>query len=321
MYVKYCGTVMPSVDNHEMLPELTEEEKQHAAKQRLRSDKISSLMGRCLLKGWRMLDESCPICGTILFKPQDGDRYCVACSELDMDDNSKLAQGDSSKCDVRSTTKERIPTFDNSSSSSAIGPIIFAYYAFLLKDQRANAKLPSTNQLTNCYWPRHDYVENGLHEPSLVDAIVSNQTRVVPVELVSEARTELLESRALDIQYCYDQLAARLVKHLRASHLAFVDNVTKPNIEQTSSSSSALARNNLPHPCSDLVWKDPLKTTVIPNSSRMVNTLYSKLEWCVDRLSQADTPDGIQQWARAVQALVDITESICKSAAVRNIPS
>ncbi|KAA3679279.1 peptidylprolyl isomerase domain and WD repeat-containing protein 1 [Paragonimus westermani] len=176
---------MPSINNHEVLPELTEEEKEHAAKQRLRSDKISSLMGRCLLKGWRMLDESCPICGTILFKPQDGDRYCVACSELDVDGNSKPAQGDSS---VRSTktTEERIPTFDNGSSLSAIG------------------------------------------------------------------------------------------------------------------------RKNLPHSCSDLVCKDPVKTTVIPDSLRMVNTLHSKLEWCVDRLSNADTPDGIQQWARAIQALVDI---------------
>ncbi|KAA3680470.1 uncharacterized protein DEA37_0003521, partial [Paragonimus westermani] len=178
---------MPSINSHEVLPELTEEEKEHAAKRRLWSDKISSLMGRCLLKGWRMLGESYQICGTILFKPQDGDRYCVACSELDMDGNSKPAQGDSSESGVRSTktTEERIPTFDNGSSLSAIG------------------------------------------------------------------------------------------------------------------------RNNLPHSCSDLVCKDPVKTTVIPDSLRMVNTLHSKLEWCVDRLPNADTPDGIQQWARAIQALVD----------------
>lgn len=48
-----------------------------------RSAKISELMGEYLLKGWRMLGSSCPVCGTILFMNPDGNTYCVACSEVD----------------------------------------------------------------------------------------------------------------------------------------------------------------------------------------------------------------------------------------------
>ncbi|TGZ60223.1 hypothetical protein CRM22_008674 [Opisthorchis felineus] len=57
------------------------------ARQSDRSNQISNLMGKYLLKGWRMTDEYCCVCQTILFAPRDGGRYCVACSEVDVSMN------------------------------------------------------------------------------------------------------------------------------------------------------------------------------------------------------------------------------------------
>lgn len=54
---------MSIMNELDVLRDLSEEEKQAIAAQQKRSDKISSLMGEYLLKGWRMLDESCPKCG------------------------------------------------------------------------------------------------------------------------------------------------------------------------------------------------------------------------------------------------------------------
>ncbi|TPP65747.1 hypothetical protein FGIG_03160 [Fasciola gigantica] len=78
---------MSIINELDMLRDLSEEEKQSIAIQQKRSEKISSLMGQYLLKGWRMLDESCSKCGTILFMPRSGKKYCVACSEVDITSN------------------------------------------------------------------------------------------------------------------------------------------------------------------------------------------------------------------------------------------
>ncbi|BHF74521.1 Protein ZNRD2 [Sparganum proliferum] len=50
---------------------------------RERSDKISSIMGEYLLKGWRMLGETCGTCDTILLMDREGRLYCVGCSDVD----------------------------------------------------------------------------------------------------------------------------------------------------------------------------------------------------------------------------------------------
>ncbi|KAA0183495.1 hypothetical protein FBUS_00711 [Fasciolopsis buskii] len=83
---------MSIMNELDVLRDLSEEEKQAIAAQQKRSDKISSLMGEYLLKGWRMLDESCPKCGTILFMQKSGKRYCVACSEVDADDQDSVSE-------------------------------------------------------------------------------------------------------------------------------------------------------------------------------------------------------------------------------------
>uniref|UniRef100_A0A8C5Q7N8 Zinc ribbon domain containing 2 n=1 Tax=Leptobrachium leishanense TaxID=445787 RepID=A0A8C5Q7N8_9ANUR len=52
---------------------------------RERQDRISRLMGDYLLKGYKMLGESCDTCGTILLQDRQKKFLCVSCQELDSD--------------------------------------------------------------------------------------------------------------------------------------------------------------------------------------------------------------------------------------------
>lgn len=52
---------------------------------RERADKISNLMGSYLLKGYKMLNETCPKCTTIYLRDKQDELYCVACVEVDTD--------------------------------------------------------------------------------------------------------------------------------------------------------------------------------------------------------------------------------------------
>ncbi|KAM3920585.1 protein ZNRD2 isoform 2-T2 [Leptodactylus fuscus] len=52
---------------------------------RERQDKISRMMGDYLLKGYRMLGESCDMCGTILLQDRHKKLLCISCQELDSD--------------------------------------------------------------------------------------------------------------------------------------------------------------------------------------------------------------------------------------------
>ncbi|XP_002730711.1 protein ZNRD2-like isoform X2 [Saccoglossus kowalevskii] len=61
----------------------TESEMKIIRAKRERSDKISSLMGSYMLKGYKMLGTSCELCGTILLRDKQQNDYCVACNELD----------------------------------------------------------------------------------------------------------------------------------------------------------------------------------------------------------------------------------------------
>ncbi|XP_023212318.1 protein ZNRD2-like [Centruroides vittatus] len=54
-----------------------------------RQDKISSITGEYLLKGYKMLSTLCEICGTILLQNKQGANYCVACSEVDTEEHTK----------------------------------------------------------------------------------------------------------------------------------------------------------------------------------------------------------------------------------------
>jgi len=56
---------------------------------RERSDKISKKMGEYMLKGHKMLATCCPICTTIEMQDRQGKVYCIACTEIDNDENAK----------------------------------------------------------------------------------------------------------------------------------------------------------------------------------------------------------------------------------------
>ncbi|XP_066108126.1 protein ZNRD2 isoform X2 [Saccopteryx bilineata] len=63
----------------------TEAETKVLQARRERQDRISALMGDYLLRGYRMLGETCTDCGTILLQNKQRKIYCVACQELDSD--------------------------------------------------------------------------------------------------------------------------------------------------------------------------------------------------------------------------------------------
>lgn len=52
---------------------------------RERSNKISSIMGQYLLKGYKMLAITCPLCECILLEDRMKNKYCVGCLEVDAD--------------------------------------------------------------------------------------------------------------------------------------------------------------------------------------------------------------------------------------------
>ncbi|KAM6225643.1 protein ZNRD2 [Porphyrio hochstetteri] len=51
-----------------------------------RQERLSRAMGQLLLRGYRMLGECCPHCGTILLQDKQRQLYCVACQELGCDE-------------------------------------------------------------------------------------------------------------------------------------------------------------------------------------------------------------------------------------------
>ena len=62
----------------------TEAELKVIEARRERSDKISKIMGQYLLKGHKMLDQTCPRCTCILLQLKGtSDLHCVSCIDLD----------------------------------------------------------------------------------------------------------------------------------------------------------------------------------------------------------------------------------------------
>ncbi|XP_036115373.1 protein ZNRD2 isoform X1 [Molossus molossus] len=79
-----CALLSPEVDDFSWEPP-TEAETKVLQARRERQNRISALMGDYLLRGYRMLGETCADCGTILLQNKQRQVYCVACQELDSD--------------------------------------------------------------------------------------------------------------------------------------------------------------------------------------------------------------------------------------------
>lgn len=52
---------------------------------RERNNKISMLMGQYLLKGYKMLATTCPVCDCVLLEDRNSSKYCIGCCEVDAD--------------------------------------------------------------------------------------------------------------------------------------------------------------------------------------------------------------------------------------------
>jgi len=79
---------MSDFEEDDWVPPSEAELKVLAAK-RERSDKISKRIGDYLLKGYKMLATTCPVCQTIELEDKQGQKYCVACQEIDCHETSK----------------------------------------------------------------------------------------------------------------------------------------------------------------------------------------------------------------------------------------
>jgi len=79
---------MADSDGSEWKPPTDAELKVIAARQE-RSNKISKKMGEYLLKGHKMLASCCSVCSTIEMEDKQGVVYCIACNEIDNDENAK----------------------------------------------------------------------------------------------------------------------------------------------------------------------------------------------------------------------------------------
>uniref|UniRef100_A0A3Q2Q041 Zinc ribbon domain containing 2 n=1 Tax=Fundulus heteroclitus TaxID=8078 RepID=A0A3Q2Q041_FUNHE len=106
----------------------TEAEMKVIQARRERQDKISKLMGDYLLKGYRMLGDSCEVCGTVLLQDRQQKNYCVSCQELDSDidkDNpalnpqAALSQVREWQLAAQSPAATRVPELNGGQSSSS----------------------------------------------------------------------------------------------------------------------------------------------------------------------------------------------------------
>jgi len=131
----------------------TEAEMKVLQAKRERSDKISKIMGDYLLKGYRMLATSCPICSNIELQDRSGNKYCVACQEVDCQETSKDNPAISQQAASRSIAEEafsslRSPNTNNNESASL-----------------QEIKSPSSAASQTNY--QSDY-DTGAHDPDLI---------------------------------------------------------------------------------------------------------------------------------------------------------
>ncbi|CBY35586.1 unnamed protein product [Oikopleura dioica] len=91
---------------------------------RNRSDRVSSLMGQYMLKGYRMLDKYCPICSSILLQTpqaQGGTNYCVSCVDVAAEEAAAEAKKQPKAAFVVPKSKPKATLVK---SSQAVTPVV-----------------------------------------------------------------------------------------------------------------------------------------------------------------------------------------------------
>ena len=94
---------------------------------RERSDKISKLMGDYLLKGYKMLATSCPVCLTVELQDRAGTKFCVACTEVDCHETSKDDPALSRHAAERVVEEEAFISRTSTETQSAITPPVTSH--------------------------------------------------------------------------------------------------------------------------------------------------------------------------------------------------
>jgi len=64
------------------IPKLCASEEAELKRKQQHNDKLSSLMGSYMLRGFKMLDENCALCSTILLQSRAGVKKCIACEDM-----------------------------------------------------------------------------------------------------------------------------------------------------------------------------------------------------------------------------------------------
>ncbi|XP_069975644.1 protein ZNRD2 isoform X3 [Penaeus vannamei] len=85
MHVLVSEKNMASLDDEYSWSPPSEAELKVIEARRERNNKISSLIGQYLLKGYKMLATTCPVCECVLLEDRMKNKYCVGCSEVDAD--------------------------------------------------------------------------------------------------------------------------------------------------------------------------------------------------------------------------------------------
>lgn len=95
---------------------------------RERNNKISSIMGQYLLKGYKMLAVTCAVCDCVLLEDRLKNKYCIGCLEVDADtkkDNpavsEEAARRTVEEIQHRNTTEEQ-PHHTSASTTTASPP-------------------------------------------------------------------------------------------------------------------------------------------------------------------------------------------------------
>lgn len=143
---------MASLDDEYSWTPPSDAEQKVIEARRERNNKISSIMGQYLLKGYKMLAITCPTCDTILLEDKQTNKYCIGCSEVDADtkkDNPAVSEEAARRTVEETHHRKQDKPIDSTGGTSQSG---FALPAF---QQRSSAS--SQSNITNYQAQNNSY--------------------------------------------------------------------------------------------------------------------------------------------------------------------
>merc|ERR1739838_112478 len=166
LYMQIINTMASLDDEYSWSPPSEAEQKVIEAR-RDRNNKISSIMGQYLLKGYKMLAITCPTCDTILLEDKQTNKYCIGCSEVDADtkkDNPAVSEEAARK--TVEETHHRNPALQDKPVDSVGTPRGFALPTMQNRPSTSQSN-NSTNQAQNNFYDNRPTTTNlGCNEVS-----------------------------------------------------------------------------------------------------------------------------------------------------------